>query len=113
MEIISISYSDKSVKLHALLTDINNMQYLLTCIDYIFKEQIIYISVAREVPIRGLVIVLITHTFTKYGNRVDSTHALWDLLSVLCPKASYPDCGVSWFSLYCAGRCHDIHKIKP
>lgn len=107
MEIISIAFSDKSIKLQDLLTEINNMQYLLTCIDYIFKEQIICIGVAREVPIRGPVNVLITCSFNKCGN------ALWDLVSVLCPKASYPDCGVSWFSLYCAGRCHDIPKIKP
>jgi hypothetical protein len=77
MEIISISFSDKSIKLKALLTEINKIQYLLTCIDYIFKEQIICIGVVREVPVIGLVNVLITHTFTKCGSRVDSTHALW------------------------------------
>lgn len=62
-------------KTSSLLTEINNMQYLLTCIDHIFKEQIICISVAREVQIRGLVNVLVTHTFTKCGWHSSGQHS--------------------------------------
>jgi len=60
MEIIS--FSDKSIRLQALLTEIN-------------KEQIICIGVARGVPIRGLVNVLITHTFTKCGWHSSGQHS--------------------------------------